>query len=299
MKWRYTNIQHEPRTKLGLNPAEYCVLDIIYQSQTHPRYSFDGWARIGCHKIASFLGLSSGTVHKMFERFEDWNLLEFDQTREYKRTTPAWYDVAYIEDIESEAAVQILNSVQKVNRGCSKSEQVTVQKVNGKCSKSEPKTNKTKSIETNKKVADKSAPEKNISPKNQNEKRKKVAPKKEKEPALPFQLWEVWADRHERLHAETPTQDKKFFFHLKELSKKLAARIEAQGMEPTPESIANNFGMFLDMLIEKGDAWYRTNFTPDIFNSKFLNIIQLLKQQHNEERARADKYAAVIASFAN
>ena len=144
-----------------------------------------------------------------------------------------------------------------------------------------------------------SAPEKNISPKTKNEKRKKVAPKKEKEPALPFQLWEVWADRHERLHAETPTQDKKFFFHLKELSKKLAARIEAQGADPTPESIANNFGMFLDMLIEKGDAWYKTNFTPDIFNSKFLNIIQLLKQQHNEERARADKYAAVIASFAN
>lgn len=144
-----------------------------------------------------------------------------------------------------------------------------------------------------------SAPRKKSTTKNQNEKRKKVAPKKEKEPALPFQLWEVWADRHERLHAETPTQDKKFFFHLKELSKKLAARIEAQGAEPTPESIANNFGIFLDMLIEKGDAWYKTNFTPDIFNSKFLNIIQLLKQQHNEERARADKYAAVIASFAN
>lgn len=142
MKWRYTNIQHEPRTKLGLNPAEYCVLDIIYQSQTHPRYSFDGWARIGCHKIASFLGLSSGTVHKMFERFEAWSLLEFDETREYKRTTPAWYDIAYIEDTESEASVQILNSVQKVNRGCSKSEQETVQKVNGKRSKSEPKTNK-------------------------------------------------------------------------------------------------------------------------------------------------------------
>lgn len=171
--------------------------------------------------------------------------------------------------------------------------------INKKVKNNSTSINTTRVNTKSNKVADKSAPEKNISIKNQNEKRKKVAPKKEKEPALPFQLWKVWADRHERLHAETPTQDKKFFFHLKELSKKLAARIEAQGMEPTPESIANNFGMFLDMLIEKGDAWYRTNFTPDIFNSKFLNIIQLLKQQHNEERARADKYAAVIASFAN
>jgi len=299
MKWRYTNIQHEPRTRLGLNPAEYCVLDIIYQSQTHPRYSFDGWARIGCHKIASFLGLSSGTVHKMFDRFEGWGLLEFDPTREYKRTTRAWYDVAYIEDMENEAAVQILNSVQKVNRGCSKSERSSVQKVNANRSKSEPKTNKAKKeIKEVTKEAAKAAPEKIITPKIQNEKRKKVAPKKEKAAGLPFLMWEVWAERHERLHREKPTQDAKFFKHLKDLAGKLAARIEAQGGDVTDLNICNNFGIFLDMLIQKGDGWYHTNFTPDIFNGKFLNIIQLLKQQHNEEQQLTDKYARVIASFA-
>jgi len=142
MKWRYTNIQHPPRIAMGLTPNEYCVLDVIYQSQVHPRYSFDGWARVGCHKIASFLGFSSGAVHKMFERFEGWGLLEFDETRQYKRTTSLWYDVAYIEDAESEQGVQKLNSVQKVNRRGSKSEQTSVQKVNVKCSKSEPITNK-------------------------------------------------------------------------------------------------------------------------------------------------------------
>lgn len=290
MKWRYTNIQHPPRIALGLTPNEYCVLDVIYQSQTHPRYSFDGWARVGCHKIASFLGFSSGAVHKMFERFEGWGFIEFDETREYKRTTPLWYDVAYIEDAESEQGVQKLNSVQKVNRRGSKSEQAAVQKVNSKCSKSEPITNKTNSktkIVT--KIADKSAPNKNPDPKNES--------KKEKPAPLPFQMWEAWAARHEQLHDETPTQDPKFFNHLKQLAAKFSTRIEAQGGVLTDENICNNFGVFLDMLIEKGDQWYRTNFTPDIFNSKFLNIIQLLKQQHNEERARQDKYAAVIASF--
>lgn len=143
-----------------------------------------------------------------------------------------------------------------------------------------------------------SAPNQNFTPKNQNEKRKKVAPKKEKAAGLPFLMWEVWAERHERLHREKPTQDAKFFKHLKDLAGKLAARIEAQGAEVNDAAICNNFGLFLDMLIQKGDAWYHTNFTPDIFNGKFLNIIQLLKQQHNEEQQLADKYARVIASFA-
>jgi len=124
-------------------------------------------------------------------------------------------------------------------------------------------------------------------------------PKKEKAAGLPFLMWEVWAERHERLHREKPTQDAKFFKHLKDLAGKLAARIEAQGAEVSDAAICNNFGLFLDMLIQKGDGWYHTNFTPDIFNGKFLNIIQLLKQQHNEEQQLADKYARVIASFAN
>ena len=149
------------------------------------------------------------------------------------------------------------------------------------------------------KEAAKAAPEKIITSKIQNEKRKKVAPKKEKAAGLPFLMWEVWAERHERLHREKPTQDAKFFKHLKDLAGKRAARIEAQGAEVSDAAICNNFGLFLDMLIQKGDGWYHTNFTPDIFNGKFLNIIQLLKQQHNEEQQLADKYARVIASFAN
>lgn len=158
-------------------------------------------------------------------------------------------------------------------------------------------THKTTSKTTQREIAANAAPEKITTHKNQNEKIKKVAPKKEKAPGLPFLMWEVWAERHERLHAETPTKDAKFFKHLKDLAGKLATRIEAQGAEVSDAAICNNFGMFLDMLIQKGDAWYHTNFTPDIFNGKFLNIIQLLKQQHNEQQQIADKYARVVASF--
>jgi hypothetical protein len=138
MKWRYTAIQHQPRIALGLTPNEYCVLDIIYKSQTHPRYGTDGWASVGCHKIASFMGCSSGTIHKMLERFEKWGLVEFSENRNLKRTTSNWFDIAYLENCESAEGVQLLNTVQKVNRGCSKSERLGVQKVNGNCSKSEP-----------------------------------------------------------------------------------------------------------------------------------------------------------------
>lgn len=158
-------------------------------------------------------------------------------------------------------------------------------------------THKSTTKNTQRDVAANAAPDQNSTDKSQGEERKKVAPKKEKENGLPFQMWEVWAERHERLHGETPTKDDKFFKHLKWLAGKLAARIEAQGGEVTDGNICNNFGLFLDMLIQKGDTWYQTNFTPDIFNSKFLNIIQLLKQQHNEEQQLADKYARVIASF--
>ena len=159
-------------------------------------------------------------------------------------------------------------------------------------------THKSTTKNTQRDIAANAAPEKIITPKIQNEKRKKVAPKKEKAPGLPFLMWEVWAERHKRLHREKPTQDAKFFKHLKDLAEKLAARIEAQGAEVSDAAICNNFGLFLDMLIQKGDAWYHTNFTPDIFNGKFLNIIQLLKQQHNEDQQLANKYARVIASFA-
>lgn len=198
---------------------------------------------------------------------------------------------------------KIYPSDQNVNRGIDekvktyeqKSQDPYTQKgqegIDEKVKNNSTSINTTRTNNKSNKEAAKAAPPKNSNLKNEIE--------KEKPAPLPFQMWGVWAVRHEQLHGETPTQDPKFFNHLKQLVVKFSTRIEAQGGDITDENICNNFGMFLDMLIEKGDQWYRTNFTPDIFNSKFLNIIQLLKQQHNEARARTDKYADVIASFGN
>lgn len=124
-EWSFTTIKHAARKELGISPNEYCVLDYIYQTQTHPKYNRDGWCRTGIHVIAQYFGFSTGTVHKMFARFVERGLLEIDATdAQSKKTTAKFYETAY------------LDSVQKVNEGVQKVN-ITVQKVNTNRSKSE------------------------------------------------------------------------------------------------------------------------------------------------------------------
>ena len=125
---------HGPRKRMGISTNEYCVLDIIYQSQVSPKYGKGGWTTIGIHKLAEFFGLSSGTVHKMLLRMAERKLLDIEGDR--KRTTKLFYEAAY-----EKGSVQKTN-VRKVNRRGSKSEQQSVQKVNASCSKSEPEYNR-------------------------------------------------------------------------------------------------------------------------------------------------------------
>ena len=123
-EWLYTNVLHEPRKALGISVLEYCVLDYIYKTQTHPIYGKNGWTNAGCHRVAAFFDLSSGTVKKLFDRMDKAGLLE-RVANDMKRATEKFYSIAYESD------------VQKVNDYRSQSEQQGVQKVNSNRSKSE------------------------------------------------------------------------------------------------------------------------------------------------------------------
>ena len=138
MKWKYTVIHHPARIALGLNNNEYSILDIIYKSQTHPKYTVSGWANTGCHKIASFLSLSPATVLNVFIKAEKMGLLEFNESRMLKRTTAAWYEVAYLEAdcFEDDGCSKT---------DCSETEHRTVQKLNTYRSENEPKVKEDKS----------------------------------------------------------------------------------------------------------------------------------------------------------
>lgn len=98
--WSYTVVKHPARIALGLSVLEYAVLDIIYKSQTSPRYSTDGWATVSTRTLAAFLGMSSSGVGKIYTRMEDAGYLEFAVDRGQKRTTADFYDLAYLDDLE-------------------------------------------------------------------------------------------------------------------------------------------------------------------------------------------------------
>lgn len=104
---------------MGVSPNEYCVLDIYYQSQVNPKYSVGGYAANSYAEMSRFLGFSKGAIHAMVDRFVERGLMEVDPSNPYlKRTTEAWYGVAY-----EDRAVQKSNAiVQKVNGTRSKIE---------------------------------------------------------------------------------------------------------------------------------------------------------------------------------
>ncbi len=144
MNWKFTHIEHPARIALGLNISEYCVLDIIYQSQINPSFTKNGWTDAGCHRIAKFLGMAPSGVKQMLDRLVEFGMIEYaDSTKVLKRTTKKWYDYAYLKEEGVQNVVGGVQNVrvQKVNGGCSESEHHSVQKVNGGCSESEHKYN--------------------------------------------------------------------------------------------------------------------------------------------------------------
>lgn len=131
-EWIYTNVLHEPRKALGISVLEYCVLDYIYKTQTHPIYGKNGWTNAGCHRVAAFFDLSSGTVKKLFDRMDEAGLLE-RVANDMKRVTEKFYSIAYESDVQkvNDYRLQIeQQGVQKVNSDRSKSEQYNKRNVN-------------------------------------------------------------------------------------------------------------------------------------------------------------------------
>ena len=111
--WRFTHIEHAPRLALGLTVLEYAVFDIVYNSQTHPDYSINGYTDRSYKKIADFLGISKGAVHKIIDNGVKWGLMEVNPANpRLKKTTPNWYDIAYLVYQDQIAALK----VQKVKR---------------------------------------------------------------------------------------------------------------------------------------------------------------------------------------
>lgn len=130
--WKYTNIQHAARIEMGLSPNEYCVYDIIYQSQTNPAHTVDGWAKNSYSKLAGFLGFSKGAIFGIIERGVENGFIEVNAANpKLKKTTEKWYMTAYLDEEEinkrseserSESERQTDEDVQKVNDKRSESE---------------------------------------------------------------------------------------------------------------------------------------------------------------------------------
>lgn len=102
--WSFTTIKHAGRIKLDLSLNEYCVLDYIYRTQTHPRYGKDGWCQTGLRTMSKFLGLGLATLSDIQKRMIEKELLDVreEPAKVFRKTTPKFYDIAYLEDVEIE-----------------------------------------------------------------------------------------------------------------------------------------------------------------------------------------------------
>jgi len=295
-EWLYTNVLHEPRKALGISVLEYCVLDYIYKTQTHPIYGKNGWTNAGCHRVAAFFDLSSGTVKKLFDRMDKAGLLE-RVANDMKRATEKFYSIAYESD------------VQKVNDYRLQSEQQGVQKVNSNRSKSE-QYNK-KNVNTEYKSKEKELVELHSTPildqdeieeieqqiyhsKMTEPKRKKVAAKKEKvtdDPAPITPMWQEYEKRFADLNqGEPPVFHKKYLRSLKTLFAVLRERTVKKGIVPLND--VQPWCDFLDMAAQHlknnpKETYLRGRFDPIGIEAEFNKWITTL---NNRPKTDAEKW---------
>jgi hypothetical protein len=296
--WRYTIIQHIPRTILNITVLEYCVLDIVYQSQTHTSYSKNGWTDVGCHSIANFLGLSSGTVKNIFDRMEYMGYIERNGNFS-KRTTSSFYDVAYLKNDSEIESVQKLN-VQKLNGKRSEIERPHVQKLNGKRSEIEHKIEIKESFKELKEdnvENDFSTPflekdeieeiEQQIyaSKLDSKGRKKKVAAKKKEDSAnkAPVdEMYKMYIEAFKRVSGgESPVYQKKDFVALAAIHKALLERAKEKTQDFQPKSPTDLWKVFLEktetLVKSPKETWLHDNFTPSILWSQFNTILVKIK----------------------
>lgn len=312
MNWIYTNILHNPRKVLGISVLEYCVLDYIYKTQTHPEYGVNGWTKTGCHKIADFLGVSSGTVKGIFDRMDAAGLLE-RMGDDLKRATAKFYSIAYETD------------VQKLNDGCSETERAGVQKLNSKRSETERHINKEMKVLNKKEkkgdfvesystVLIDEVDEMNVeihhvpdyfdlegndefipSKATQKKERKNVAPKKKENPAPTRPMFQYYEKKYAELNkGELPIWQDKYARPLKDLFNILTARCAQKGivqldpLQPWKDFI----DMWSQYLVDHPkETWHRDNFNPMTLYSQFNSIIAKLNAQPAKVQSdRMDKW---------
>lgn len=128
MNWKFTHMYHPFRMEMNISLNEYAVFDIYYKSQTHPEYSVNGWADKSFAEVARFLKLGKGTVFNIVQKAVKRGLMEIDcDDPRYKRTTPLWYNYAYLEALSKED-IEIIQYRSENER--SENERKSVQKMN-------------------------------------------------------------------------------------------------------------------------------------------------------------------------
>jgi len=299
MNWIYTNILHNPRKALGISVLEYCVLDYVYKTQTHPEYGVNGWTKTGCHKIADFLGVSSGTVKGIFDRMDAVGLLE-RMGDDLKRATAKFYSIAYEQD------------VQKLNRGCSETERVGVQKLNGKRLETEryikEETKLLNKIE--KKVVEKEFSTVLIDSEDdlvmeihhvpdyfdteQKKPKEKVAQKRKGEADNPTpirEMFDIYSDQYARMNGgEKPEFMPKYCQPMKKLYGILGARQIQSGIVPLDKlqpwrDFIEAWGTYLQKFPK--ETYFTANFNPATFYSQFNTIVAKLR---NQSKTTAQKW---------
>ncbi len=308
---------------------EYCVLDILYQSQTHPSYSKNGWTDAGCHTIAKFLCLSTGTVKGIFDRTEAMGFLErLDGS--LKRTTAAFYDVAYLKSDEELAAVQKLN-VQKMNGKRSETKRGGVQKMNGKRSENEliieekeilnklkgkPLVEKISTVvfdqveEIEVAVFDQIEVDEEQEPivlslpdlekEKSCAKKEKGAAKKPKNdnPAPTREMWEKYEAAFLQLTATKPIPMPKEFVSLAAIWKVLEKRVNESRFDgdgpATQADVMASWEYLLREIPLLGNRWLNNNFKPCVIYSQLTSIFGQLSKKYAQANAQKASFERTL-----
>ena len=85
---------------LNLTLNEYCVLDYIFKTQTHPNYTKDGYCSTSIRKMVEYFGITKSNLSDMLIRLTKAGFLENNEDSTLRKVTPKFYNVAYLDDLE-------------------------------------------------------------------------------------------------------------------------------------------------------------------------------------------------------
>ena len=107
--WSFTHINHARRKLLHLSMNDYALVDLVHHRSSHPGSSFPGWCYASKNRLADDLGVSKRSILNMLDRLEEKGLIQRHPETKYLRSTPAWYDTAYLDGEETAPAVKKLH----------------------------------------------------------------------------------------------------------------------------------------------------------------------------------------------